>query len=147
MAGMTSSWQQLSAEAPDLAAAITSRFGANLHHVLGTIRPDGSVRLSGTEVEITDDDVRLGMMTHAHKLADVRRDPRVEIHAAPLDLEMVVGDAKLTGRLIEDAPASSADGVAFVLDITNASLVRVDGDELEFTIWSPSAGSRSQRRK
>lgn len=67
---MTSSWQKLSAEAPELAAIITSRYAANLHHVLGTIRPDGSVRLSGNEVEVTSEDGRLGMMADSHKLAE-----------------------------------------------------------------------------
>ncbi len=35
---MNRSWIALRTEAPDLARAITDRFDANLHHVLGTIR-------------------------------------------------------------------------------------------------------------
>lgn len=77
----------------------------------------------------------------------MRRHPRIEIHAAPLDLKMVVGDAKLSGRLVEDESDCTEEGSAFVLDVTSASVVRVDGDELEFTTWSPTAGLGVRRRR
>jgi hypothetical protein len=35
------------------------------------------------------------------QLCDVRRDPRVELHSAPLEDDLSTGDAKLTGALIE----------------------------------------------
>ncbi len=143
---MTTSWIRLAAEAPQLTWSITSRFSANLHHIIGTIRSDGSPRLSGTEVEITPERVRLGMMPESHKLADVRRDPRVEIHSAPLDPKLAEGDAKLAGCLDEEG-APDGPGSAFVLDVTNVSLVRVVDDELEFTTWTPSEGLRSHRRQ
>ncbi len=77
--GMTS-WADIATADPDLAARVRHRFESNLHHVLGTVRPDGSPRLSGSEVSF-DDDVRIGMMPGSRKLADVLRDPRVEIHS------------------------------------------------------------------
>ncbi|CAN5582282.1 pyridoxamine 5'-phosphate oxidase family protein [soil metagenome] len=143
---MSTSWIRLGAEAPELASSITSRFDANLHHILGTIRSDGSPRLSGSEIEITPDRIRLGMMPDSHKLADVRRDPRVEIHSAPLDPKLADGDAKLLGLLIDDN-APDQPGSGFVLDIAGASVVRVAGDELEFTTWSPTAGLHTLRRQ
>lgn len=143
---MTTSWTTLCSDAPDLAQAITSRFKANLHHILGTIRLDGAVRLSGTEVTIDPDHVGLGMMPASHKLTDVRRDPRVELHSAPLDAHLSAGDAKLIGVLIETGETEGQPGFAFSLDVTRASLVRVTGDHLEFTIWSPTGGLRIQHR-
>lgn len=142
-----SSWRRLVAEAPELARAIIERFRANRHHVLGTIRSDGSPRLSGSEVEIDTERVGIGMMYDAHKLADIERDPRVEIHSAPLEDDLVAGDAKLSGLLVRLPPADDQPGAMFTLDVRRASLVRVVGDELEFLIWSATHGMRVQRRK
>ena len=143
---MTTSWTTLHVDAPDLADAIIARFGANLHHILGTIRADGSVRLSGTEVTIDKEHVGVGMMPDSHKLSDVRRDPRVELHSAPLEDDLSGGDAKLAGVLIESGETEGQPGVAFTLEVSRASLVRVTGDQLEFTTWSPSTGLRVRRR-
>ena len=47
-------WKQFSDEVPALADAVQARFKAHKHHVLATLRKDGSPRVSGTEVEILD---------------------------------------------------------------------------------------------
>jgi len=143
---MNTSWRAFSDAAPDLAAAVSARFEANLHHILGTLRIDGSIRLSGTEVAIDSDHVRIGMMPESHKLDDVRRDQRVELHSAPLEPDLAEGDAKLTGVLVDVGATDGQPGTAFVLDVTRASLVKVVGDELEFTTWSPDTGLRAHRR-
>lgn len=139
-------WQILQQQAPDLARAIEGRLDANLHHILGTIRADGTPRLSGTEVEVTPTQLRIGMMPDSRKLSDAERDPRFELHTAPLDPNLVDGDAKLRGRLRQDGDVPDQPGKAFVLDIEHASLVRVDQDALELTIWNPTDGLRTIRR-
>lgn len=65
-------------ETPGLAAHDRARFARQRHHVLGTLRPDGAPQLSGTRVRIDDQAVVLGTMPRSAKLADVRRDPRIE---------------------------------------------------------------------
>lgn len=139
------SWQRVREEAPELAASVRARFAANLHHVIGTLRADGAPRLSGTEVGV-DDEVRLGMMPGSRKLEDVRRDPRVEIHSAPLEDDLRDGDAKLSGRLVDAGPVEGQPGSAFTLDIECVGLVRVVDDELVLTTWTPGAGVRTTRR-
>lgn len=140
-------WDEFEAEAPDLAARIRDRFGSNLHHVMGTIRPDGAPRLSGTEVKIVDGEVSIGMMAASRKLADVERDPRIELHSAPLEEDLAAGDAKLAGRLRRTGTVGDGEGVMFALDLERATLVRVDGDELEIQVWTPASGARTMRRK
>lgn len=144
---MDTTWESLSTDAPELAASITARFEANRHHIIGTIRADGSVRLSGIEVEISPRRVGVGMMPDSLKLKDVRRDARVELHSAPLDADLVEGDAKLRGVLIEDGETLGQPGAAFTLSITTASLVKVVGDQLEFTTWSPKSGRMTRYRQ
>lgn len=139
------SWRRVRDEAPELAASVRARFAANLHHVIGTVRADGAPRLSGTELQI-DDEVWLGMMPGSRKLEDVRRDPRVEIHSAPLEEDLREGDAKLAGRLLDAGPVEGQPGSAFTLDIERVGLVRVVDDELVITTWTPGGGVRTIRR-
>lgn len=143
----TTGWAALEADAPELAERVRARFEANLHHIIATIRPDGSPRLSGSEVTITDGDVTIGMMAGSRKLADVGRDPRVEIHSAPLEADLAEGDAKLAGTLVEIPPrADGPGGSYFRLDLRLVSLVQVVEDELVFTTWTPDRSVRTTRR-
>lgn len=135
-------WAAFSADAPELAERIRARFAANLHHVIGTIRRNGAPRLSGTEVNIGPAAVTIGMMGGSRKLVDVRTDPRVEIHSAPLEDDLENGDAKLVGRLIETphSEPEHADAGSFELLLELVSLVQVASDELVFTTWRPVCG-------
>lgn len=143
-AGSDPSWAAFVRDQPELAERIRERFAANLHHVLATIRPDGSPRVSGTEVSIGDEHVTIGMMPGSAKLADVRRDPRVEVHSAPLEDDLVAGDARLGGVLLETTVEHA--GAAFHLLIARAVLVRVEGDELVVTSWRSDLGPSEVRR-
>lgn len=141
-------WSAFVADAPELAAAVRARFQANRHHVLGTLRPDGAPRLSGTEVELDEARMTLGMMPGSRKLADVRRDPRIELHTAPLEEDLARGDAKIAGHLVEierDDPDHVGAGF-FRVEIVLVSLVRVEGQQLVLTTWRPGRGSTEVRR-
>lgn len=131
------------AEVPELAADVRARFGASPHHVLATVRASGAPRLSGTEVRIDDRAVSLGMMPGSHKLADVRRDPRVELHSAPLEHDLAAGDAKLAGRLVDVTDGEGTqNGASFELAVELVSLVRVDKGRLVFSTWRAGHGPR-----
>ena len=142
-------WVRFLADAPDLARRIGDRFAANPHHVIGTVRSSGAPRLSGTEVTIRPTGVSIGMMVGSRKLADVRRDHRVELHSAPLEHELRAGDARLIGRLIErdDALPDHPGAGHFDLLVDRVVLTRVEGDELVVTTWDPALGLREQRRR
>jgi hypothetical protein len=149
------SWATFEVEEPEMAAAVAARFGAARHHVLATIRADGSPRVSGTEVEIGGGELRLGSMWGARKAMDLRRDPRLALHAHTGDGSMTGGDAKLSGRAIEVAAEDRvADGEGpprahwFRVDLTEVVLTRVhpDGDRLVIERWRPGEGARSWER-
>ncbi|MDY7105872.1 MAG: pyridoxamine 5'-phosphate oxidase family protein [Actinomycetota bacterium] len=171
------SWSDLEAEAIDLAAAVSQRFGAHLHHILATVRATGAPRLSGVEVRIGDGEVWLGMMPDSAKSRDLRRDPRLALHSAPVETDLKLGDAVIDGRAVEiarDAPdrgeaelalaraiaagAGSGDAAAgaeelvagadlFRVDLTGVSLVQVDGEELVRTAWRPGGPPTVARRR
>ena len=75
------SWQQVLDEAPEFAATVQARFEIRKHATMATLRKDGSPRISGTEVEFEDGQLRLGSMPGALKARDLRRDPRIALHS------------------------------------------------------------------
>ena len=141
-------WQQFADSAPDLAAKVRARLTATKHHVLATLRKDGSPRVSGTEVDFTDDGrLRFGSMANARKGEDLKRDPRFALHANPGDGSMDGGDAKLSGVVIE-LPSQDPEGSdLFEIDLREVVLTTVENDELVVRLWTAEAGVREIRRK
>ncbi len=160
-----SSWNDVAAAAPDLAAAVKGRFDAHKHHLLATLRRDGSPRISGTETSFVGGELWLGSMLDAMKARDLQRDPRLALHAAPIDVELAEGDAKLAGRAVEVTDeaekaavmaASAASGQdheppaafhLFRVDVTEVVLVRVQGDELVIDTWHEGHEPRRVTRR
>ncbi|MCC7365770.1 MAG: pyridoxamine 5'-phosphate oxidase family protein [Dehalococcoidia bacterium] len=151
-------WKQFTDEAPELAAAVHARFAATKHHVLATLRADGSPRVSGTEVAWHGDWLTCGSMLNARKARDLQRDPRFALHANPGDGSMEGGDAKLAGRAIEVTDAVAIEAARhpdvpdepfhlFRFDIEEVVLTTVDGDDLVVQTWKPGKGVTRFARK
>jgi predicted pyridoxine 5'-phosphate oxidase superfamily flavin-nucleotide-binding protein len=69
--------------------------------LLGTVRKDGSPRISPVEPLITDGELYLGMMWRSLKALDLLRDPRCTVHNAITDRFAKHGEFKLYGRAAE----------------------------------------------
>ncbi|MFJ6216521.1 pyridoxamine 5'-phosphate oxidase family protein [Streptomyces sp. NPDC092296] len=151
-------WQQFEREAPELAAAVRARVEAYKHHVLATVRKDGSPRVSGTEVRRCGPDLTLGSMWQAVKARDLQRDGRFALHTNPGDGSMAGGDAKLAGRAVEitdegelaayrvAVPPPPGPFHAFRLDLAEVVLTEVEGDELVIRSWRPGRPVNTARR-
>lgn len=87
--------------APAIATAILGRIRVTGIGILGTIRRDGSPRISPIEVSIQDRSLFMGMMADSLKLRDVRRDPRCVLLTPVADRNDLGGEGKLFGRLQE----------------------------------------------
>lgn len=137
-------------EAPDLADAVRARLTAHSHHVLATLRRDGSPRMSGTEVRFHHDDLVLGSMTGARKTRDLRRDARYALHTHPGDETMADGDAKVSGiaqevtdpnqlRAFADEQHPPEPFELFRLLLSEAVLTRLDerAGSMFVTTWRP----------
>ncbi|MCL6734226.1 pyridoxamine 5'-phosphate oxidase family protein [Streptomyces neyagawaensis] len=103
-------WAAFSAAEPGLAQTVEARFGAFTHHVLATLRRDGSPRTTGLEVRFVGGELWLGMMPDSLKALDLRRDPRFALQANPgPGTGMGGGDVRISGRAVEvDDPAVKA---------------------------------------
>jgi hypothetical protein len=156
---MNTSWSGFRATEPDLADAVQARFQKYKHHVLGTLRSDGSPRLTGLEADFRLGELWLGMMAGSRKALDLRRDPRFALHANPgPDTTMDGGDVRVSGRAVEitDAAviATYVDEVKppepfhlFRTELTEIVRVRVEDDELVVETWRPGAPVRVVRRQ
>ncbi|MEV0945414.1 pyridoxamine 5'-phosphate oxidase family protein [Rhodococcus sp. NPDC049939] len=151
-------WTTFATEAPDLARAVAARLEAHKHHVLATLRTDGSPRVSGTEVEIYEGSLLLGSMVGARKVQDLQRDPRFSLHSNPGHHSMEGGDAKITGRAQEilgerkkrildhyvdrydHDPGEAPEADVFELDLEEVVLTTVDGDHMYIDFWRPGKG-------
>lgn len=154
----TNNWAAFEKAEPELAAAVRDRFLQYPHHVLATLRKDGSPRVTGLTVDIRGGELWLGMMPGSMKAKDLQRDPRFALHANPgAGDAMPDGDVRISGRAVEvvDPPelhryAEEADTPhpfhLFHAELTEVVRTDVDGDELVLRSWTPAGGLRTVRR-
>jgi hypothetical protein len=119
---------------------------------MATLRRDGSPRISGTEVEFAEGQLRIGSMPGAVKALDLRRDARLAIHGPTEDPPEGNpsgwrGEAKIAGTATEVASGSSAH--RFLIDIQDAVITRLNerGDRLVVESWNPVRGYRILERE
>jgi hypothetical protein len=148
-------WEEFAAAEPEFAERVRRLFGAKKHLTLATLRRDGSPRISGTELEFSDGEVWLGMMPGSLKALDLRRDPRLALHApmedAPeADPSSWAGDAKLAGRAVEVSdPARTDEPHRFRIQLTEVVHTRVGepADHLVIESWHPGRGLERRLRR
>ncbi|MEJ8656592.1 pyridoxamine 5'-phosphate oxidase family protein [Streptomyces sp. MS1.AVA.4] len=155
---MNNSWADFQAAEPDFAATVRQRFETYTHHVLGTLRADGSPRLTGIEVTFRFGELWLGMMPNSRKALDLRRDPRFAVHANPgADASMDDGDVRIGGRAAEvtdpevtarfqEATEAPQPFHLFRAELAEAVRTGVEGDELVVRTWRPGRALRTIRR-
>ena len=121
------------------------------HLTMATLRRDGSPRISGTELEFGDKELRIGSMTGAVKALDLRRDALVAIHGPTEDPPANApsgwrGEAKIAGIAIEVPSGGHAHH--FHIDIPEAVITRLNdaGNRLVVESWNPERGYRVMER-
>ena len=162
-------WKQFNASEPELAARALAILTSTTNGVLGTIRRDGTPRLSGIDPFIAHGELWIGSMPGARKGADLKRDPRMALHGIPWESRKVrdgaaepgEGDAKLTGRAVlasaeEKRAAFAAErgfeppdtdpSDVFRIDLATVVVVSVTDDQLVIDRWSAADGRQTVRR-
>lgn len=151
-------WDEFAKACPEIADRARRRFESDQLVLVGTLRRDGSPRISPNEVDFALGRLMFGMMWRSRKAADLSRDPRAVLHSVPSDKDNRGGDVKLHGLAVaeEDAGvrAAYADAIEariawrpeepfhlFSFDITEASFI-VFGDERFALMWNPANGLR-----
>ena len=143
------SWGAFAREAPDLARDVETAFAVRKHCTMATLRAGGGPRISGTEVQLTDDELHIGSMPGARKAADLRRDGRLAIHSPTVDPpegdeSSWAGEAKLSGRAVE-VPSDDASH-RFRIDVDEVVHTAVAGDRLRIRSWHRGRGVQERLR-
>lgn len=152
-------WGEFERACPRIADIAHERFAGDEVVLLGTLRADGSPRISGNEPDVVDGHLFLGMMWESRKALDLRRDPRCTVHSVPHTRMNPGGDVKLSGtayevtnpslrtayreairRRIDWAPDEPRFHV-FGIDVTRAAYIRF-GDDREALAWDERDGFR-----
>ena len=94
-------WEEFATACPEIAERAEERFRADQLVMLGTLRADGSPRISPCEIDFAAGQLFLGMMWRSRKALDLLRDPRIVVHSIQSDREASVADIKLYGHAIE----------------------------------------------
>ena len=135
--------------------------------LVGTIRKDGTPRISPVEPFISEGHLLLGMMRGSRKALDLLRDPRCVVQNVVSDPEGSQGEFKLRGRaaLVKDEkmrrsyvaaytrkwkgpPPPPFPSHLFALDILGATLIDWKTNEgvMLLKTWSPAAGMVEKSR-
>jgi hypothetical protein len=164
-------WTTFATEAPEMAALAERRFTATGLALLATLRADGFPRISplepmvaGDELVLRDGYMVLGMMPLSTKALDLRRDPRMALHAATVDKMVSEGDAKLWGNGVEVTDDGALGELAdlherltgyhlepgdfhmFQADLLGVSTVRIEGGAMFVDTWTPGTEPRTVKK-
>jgi hypothetical protein len=159
------SWADLHDEGAELAElldAVRARFASQVHHVLATVRADGSPRLCGTEVRWHGPDLVVASMGGSWKSRDLRRDGRLVLHSGTVDPPEWQGDARIAGlaspvtdesvladflAALDQPPPGSFD--LFRVDVTELVLLTLAPSQEELLIrsWRAGRGLTTQLRR
>jgi hypothetical protein len=152
-------WEELETDAPDLADAVRKEFERAGMALVGTLRKDGSPRISCVEPCIVEGALYLGMMWRSRKAVDLLRDPRLVLHNAVStnrgdELEIAVNgraveirDPDARRRYAEAVQRTAWDGSPFHLfavEIDSVGLVKYERGEQLVRVWP--AGTEFRRR-
>jgi len=159
-------WHEFAEQAPRIAEIFVRRLAATGSLcLLATLRSDGYPRISPMEPRIFEGRLVLIGMPNTTKFRDLGCDPRFCLHTATVDTYVSDGDAKLWGNAVNvpdtglherftndlfDETGFDLRGQQFdpfyVADLTSASAIELDGNQLVITIWKPGEGERVVRK-
>jgi hypothetical protein len=134
-----------------MAAFAREQLNRNRVMLIGTLRKDGSPRISLIEPFVLDGDLYLGMMWRSLKALDLLRGPRLVLHNAVCTSTGQESEISLRGRAIEvrDSAlrARYVEAVAeriswkephfhlFTVDIESAAFIKYEQGEQYVKVW------------
>ena len=154
------SWRDLEAGAPELAQEGWARFVRTKVAMLGTLRADGSPRISPVQPYLLEGELVVGVMP-SPKLEDLRKDPRCVLHSSVSNLDGSEGEFKIHGRAIttDDQALLQADGTwwagrptdrvgVFTIEVNEAVLLTwsTDQDRMTTRRWTREGGASEATR-
>jgi hypothetical protein len=143
-------WRDFEVAAPELARLGRERFQRTSVALVGTLRGDGSPRISPVEPYLVMGHLLLGMMSRSGKARDLRRDRRCAVHSSVSDINGSEGEFQLHGQaiLVENDEVRLGDYSAWWKSLPReaCSLFSVDIDRAAFVDWDIEKGEMRVKR-
>jgi pyridoxamine 5'-phosphate oxidase-like protein len=157
------SWAHFESAAPEVAAAGREQIERFHYLYVGTIRKDGTPRISPVEAHLVRGHLMLVMIAGTLKARDLRRDARLVLNSPVTDPADPGAEFKLRGRAAEiddeELREATADAIEttsswrppdhwhfFSIDIEDAAHIAWQGGVMDMTRWSRRAGIQRDRR-
>jgi hypothetical protein len=152
-------WIEFERACPEIGELARARFERDQLVMLGTIRRDGSPRVSPCECDFAAGRLFVSMMWRSRKALDLLRDPRIVVHSVTTNKDGTDGDVKIYGHAVDeqdpDARAAFREAIrrridwapdepgyhCFSVDVRSAGYTRF-GDRAEATAWDEERGLR-----
>ena len=153
-------WDRFVGACPEIADLAEQRFRNDEVAIIGTIRRDGSPRVSPNEVDFAEGHLFASMMWGSRKALDLLRDPRCVVHSVPITRMNLGGDVKLYGRAVDvqdldlrkafrdtmyariDWAPDEPDYHLFSLDVHRAGFISFGEDDRRCLACDPERGLR-----
>ena len=156
-------WADFETAAPMLAAQGRELIERFRFVLVGTIRSDGTPRISPVEAHIVSGHLMLVMIPDTLKARDLLRDPRILVNSHIIHPDDPNTEFKLRGRVVEIQDRAlreeTADAIEatsgwrppenwhfFSLDIEDAAFLSWQGGVLDLTRWNGDRGLDSVRK-
>lgn len=146
-------WSEIATREPALAAVAHDKLIAPGVLLVGTVRRDGSARISGVEPLVLEGRLWLSMMQASTKARDLQRDPRILLHsivtgpegAPEIKLRGTVREE--TGRPVQERYAAAvADRIGWQPVVGRFTLFDVDIEELTYIAYDPDTSGQHVAR-
>jgi Pyridoxamine 5'-phosphate oxidase len=142
-------WADLERGAPDLAGIARDEFARSGMALVGTLRKDGSPRISNVEPVVADGELYLGMMWQSRKAVDLQRDPRLVLRNAVCtntgkEVELIIrgravaaDDDGTRRKYVEHSDASWGERQfhLFAVEIESVALIRYGAGKQYVNVW------------
>jgi hypothetical protein len=152
-------WAEFERACPEIGGLARSRFERDQLVMLGTIRRDGSPRVSPCECDFAAGRLFVSMMWRSRKALDLLRDPRIAVHSVTTNKDGTDGDVKIYGHAVDEQDpevrASFREAIrlridwapgepeyhCFSVDVRSAGFTRFGG-RAEAVAWDEEHGLR-----
>jgi hypothetical protein len=143
-------WGEFETHEPRLAQLGRRKLAGAGVVLVGTIRRDGSPRLSPVEPLFWDGDLWLSMGWGTYKARDLARDPRILVHSIVTGRDGTEGEYKVRGQAVSetdrDVLGRYAEEVAQRLgwrpEVGKFHLFRVDVEDVTFIHWDDATNDQ-----
>jgi hypothetical protein len=152
-------WDEFERACPELAGLARDRFVRDQLVMVGTIRRNGSPRVSPNECDLAAGRLFVSMMWRSKKALDLLRDPRMVVHSVTSNTDGTDGDVKIYGRAVDEREPEVREAFraaigaridwapdepeyhCFSVDVRSAAYVRF-GDAAQALAWDEQRGLR-----